>query len=47
MYKKSKEKQVEVKKTEAEIVKMKKGDIVADVHKSEVENYRAGGYSEA
>lgn len=29
------------------LIKMKRGDISADVHPDEVENYRKGGYTEA
>lgn len=33
-------------KKEVNLVAMIKGDLKADVHPDEVENYRAGGYTE-
>ena len=42
---KNNEPQKETKK-ELKLVPMIKGDLKADVHPLEVENYRAGGYTE-
>lgn len=37
-------KKKKTKKKEVTHVKMQKGDIVADVHVNEIENYAKGGY---